>query len=86
MPELLQPGDRVMILDQEHPWAGHSGELIAEETFGLGWVRWKIRLDDATEISATRQQLQGPGRVAPPTPILPRSTPPTRRKREKKRA
>lgn len=85
MPEQLQAGDRVFITDQEHPWRGHSGELIAEETFGLGWVRWKIRLDDATEISATRQQLQGPGRVAPPTPILPRSSAP-RRKREKKHA
>lgn len=82
MPEQLEPGDRVMILDQEHPWAGHSGELIAEEQFGLGWLRWKIRLDDGKEISATRQQLQGPGRVAPPKPIVTSMI--TRRKREKR--
>lgn len=85
MPEQLQAGDRVFITDREHPWAGHSGELIAEEQFGLGWLRWRIKLDDGKEISATRQQLQGPGRVAPLTPILPRSTF-TKRKREKKRA
>ena len=37
-------GDRVFILPP-HPWNGHAGELIAYETYGLGWKGWRVKLD-----------------------------------------
>lgn len=42
---LLTEGDRVKIA-AGHPWGGHSGQLIAYETYGLGWKGWRVRLDE----------------------------------------
>ena len=44
----LKPGDEVLIL-KGHPWAGETGTLIAHETYGLGWLGWKVRLNHGQE-------------------------------------
>ena len=61
---LLQPGDRVSITEQKHPYVGHAGELIAFETYGLGWTGWRVNLDgNHGETYANPDELMGPGRV-----------------------
>ena len=40
----LEPGMRVSIVGN-HPWAQHSGRLIAYEKYGLGWFGWRVELD-----------------------------------------
>lgn len=41
----MTTGDRIRITGFNHPWRGYSAELIARETFGLGWVGWRISID-----------------------------------------
>lgn len=42
----MKPGDRVFIVGPKHPWLGRAGELIAFETYGLGWQGWRVKLDE----------------------------------------
>ncbi|MCL5743768.1 MAG: hypothetical protein M1541_07550 [Acidobacteria bacterium] len=59
----LKGGNRVFILPP-HPWAGHAGELIAYETYGMGWQGWRIKLDgNCGECYASESELMGPARV-----------------------
>ncbi len=41
----LKAGKRVLILSG-HPWSEHVGTLVAYEKYGLGWMAWRVRLDD----------------------------------------
>lgn len=41
----MKPGDRVFISNPKHPWHGQCGEVIAFETYGLGFTGWRIKLD-----------------------------------------
>ena len=60
----LKPGDRIFITSQTHPWAGSAGELVAYETYGLGWTGWRIKLDgNCGECYANPDEFMGPGRV-----------------------
>ena len=60
----MKPGDRVFIHGQGHPNQTHAGELIAFETYGLGWTGWRIKLDgNHGETYANEDELMGPGRV-----------------------
>jgi len=60
----LKPGDRVFVIGPEHPWNSHAGELIAFETYGLGWTGWRVMLDgNCGECYANADELMGPGRV-----------------------
>ena len=60
----LMPGDRVFITNPEHPWVGRAGELIAHETYGLGWTGWRIKLDEnCGECYAKAHEFMGPCRV-----------------------
>jgi hypothetical protein len=43
---VFEPGDRVFITDQSHPWVGRAGELVIYEAYGLGWTGWRIKLDE----------------------------------------
>lgn len=53
----LQPGDRVFIL-QPHPWGGCAGELIAYEKYGLGWMGWRVRMDNDMQCYANPGDLR----------------------------
>lgn len=61
----LKAGDRVFITDQKHPWIGRAGELIAYEKYGLGWMGWRMKLDEpyGQETYVNADQVMGPGRV-----------------------
>jgi hypothetical protein len=47
------------------PWYSRAGELVAHEKYGLGWMGWRIRLDEpfGQECYANQSQLTGPARV-----------------------
>jgi hypothetical protein len=61
---VFEPGDRVFITDQSHPWVGRAGELVIYEAYGLGWTGWRIKLDEnCGETYASPDQFMGPGRV-----------------------
>lgn len=63
-PPKLKAGDRVFITGYDHPWKGHAGNLIAYETYGLGWTGWRVKLDGwAGECYAKPEEFMGPGRV-----------------------
>ena len=62
----MKIGDRVFITDQSHPWLGKAGEVISnEETYGLGWKGYRVRLDGTCgqECYVRPDQVMGPGRV-----------------------
>lgn len=61
--ETLKAGDRIWMLPP-HPWAGHAGEVVAYEKYGLGWMGWRIKLDgNCGECYAKREEFMGPARV-----------------------
>jgi hypothetical protein len=65
---LTQPlpvGARVSITDPEHPWNGHSGEIVSgPETYGLGWIGQRVKLDgNAGEAYVRPEQTGGKGAV-----------------------
>lgn len=42
----MKPDDRVYITDPKHPWYEHAGEVVSgEETYGLGWKGYRVRID-----------------------------------------
>ncbi len=49
-------GDRVC-LTNNHPWHGHVGRLLSHETYGSGWIGWKILLDNNRECYAQARDL-----------------------------
>lgn len=54
----LQPGDRVLVV-ADHPWAGHSGTYVGNETTLVGPM-FKVQLDNGLGCFAQRYQLMGP--------------------------
>lgn len=66
MADHLKIGDRVFITDQKHPWSGKAGEVVfGEETYGLGWKGYRVKIDDTCghECFVRPDQVMGPGRV-----------------------
>jgi len=61
----MKIGDRVFITDQDHPWLGHSGEVVSgEESYGLGWKGYRVQLAGCCgETYIKPDQVMGPGRV-----------------------
>lgn len=62
----MKIGDRVFITDQKHPWIGKAGEVVSgEETYGLGWKGYRVKIDDTCgqETYVRPDQVMGPGRV-----------------------
>ena len=59
----LKDGDRVFIVGKGHPWKGKAGNLIAYEKYGLGWMGWRVELDDpfGQECYARTEDLQYAG-------------------------
>jgi len=53
----MKAGDRVCIVGA-HPWTGEAGEIIAFEEYGLGWRRWRVRLDVGGECYAPPHQIR----------------------------
>lgn len=42
----MKIGDKVFIIDRDHPWWGNSGEVVAvDEKYGLGWMGNRVKLD-----------------------------------------
>lgn len=66
MSQQLKPGDRVFITDKAHEWLGHGGEVVSgEETYGLNWKGYRVRLDGTCghETYVRPDQVMGPGKV-----------------------
>jgi hypothetical protein len=66
MSTALKIGDRVFVTDQTHPWLGKAGEVISgEETYGLGWKGYRVKIDGTCgqETYVQANQVMGPGRV-----------------------
>jgi len=62
----LKIGDPVFIIDQSHPWLGKFGEVVSdEETYGLGWKGYRVKLDNTCchECYVRADQVMGPGRI-----------------------
>ena len=56
----LDEGERVVIVG-EHPWKGEVGSLVAYEPYGpsmMGWMGWRVALDNGTECYADRSKLR----------------------------
>lgn len=45
----LKAGTRVVIVG-EHPWATHAATLVAYERYGLGWMGWRVALDEPYQL------------------------------------
>jgi hypothetical protein len=54
----FKPGDRVVIVNPDHPWAAHAGVISRAfdggASHGLDWV---VRLDDGTEAGVAEADL-----------------------------
>ncbi len=62
----MKIGDRVFITDRKHPWHGKAGEVVSgEETYGLGWKGYRVKIDDTCgqESYVRPDQVMGPARV-----------------------
>jgi hypothetical protein len=59
---ILGEGSRVVIVSHggsSHPWATHSGTLLAYEKYGvLGWWGWKVKLDNGFETYASMNEIR----------------------------
>lgn len=43
----MKIGERVHIIDPKHPWVDYGGVVVSgEETYGLGWKGYRVRLDE----------------------------------------
>ncbi len=54
----MKPGTRVVITRKGHCWHGQAGELVAEETYGLGWKGWRTKLDNGFETYVTEKEVR----------------------------
>ncbi len=54
----MSPGDRVFIKSKKHPWSGEAGELVAFEKYGLGWMAWRVQLDNGASCYANAEDMK----------------------------
>lgn len=62
----MKIGDRVFITDKKHPWFQKAGTVVSgEETYGLGWKGYRVKIDDTCgqESYVRADQMMGPARV-----------------------
>jgi hypothetical protein len=69
----FDPGDRVCVDDEGHPWHDETGTVIGPDDQDEG--TWLVRLDDDTEITAYAHELTGVNTPAPPSPSPERTEP-----------
>ncbi len=53
-----RPGIKVVICSSKHPWAGSCGSLVSYEKYGLGWMGWRVALDNGSECYASNFEIE----------------------------